>query len=74
MAIMWSVPIRQDISFNKFTWKQGFPNQHTEWNIYFNWHAEASKSLQDSQIAIWKIHCKRLTKIKDIEVPKTKEL
>ena len=28
-----------------------FPNQHTEWNTYLNWHVEASKSLQGSQIA-----------------------
>ena len=51
VAIMGSVPIRQDFLFNKRTGKQGFPNQRTEWDTYLNWHAEASRMLQDSQVA-----------------------
>lgn len=40
-------------------WKQGFPNQTNEWDTYFNWQAEASKSLQNSKISSLKLHCKK---------------
>lgn len=54
MAIMENAPIRQNHSLKKYTWKQGFPDQQTEWNTYFNWYTEAPQRLQDSRIALLK--------------------
>ena len=52
LTIMRNVPVRQDFFFYLINALQDrFPNQHTEWNAYLNWHVEACKSLQDSQIA-----------------------
>ena len=51
-----------------------FPNQYTEWDTYFNWHAEASKRPQDSKIASLKDSLQKANeKLKTQEVPKTKD-
>lgn len=50
MAIMRNVPIGQELHLSTLGSK-GSQIKQTEWATYFNWHAKASKSLQDSKIA-----------------------
>lgn len=67
MAIMENAPIRQNHSLKKYTWKQGFPDQQTEWNTYFNWYTEAPQRLQDSRIALLKDSLQKANKKKKIQ-------
>lgn len=46
MAIMENVPSRQNCSFKKCTWKQGF-----QMNKQINWHSKATEKLKNSKIA-----------------------
>ena len=46
--------------------------EQIEWDVYFNWHSEASKSLQNSKIASLKDSLQKANeKLKIQEVPKT---
>ena len=52
---------------------KGSQIKQTEWDIYFNWHIEASKMIQNSQIASLKDSLKKVDeKLKRQEVPKQK--
>ena len=76
MAIVVNVPIRQDRSFKKCSWKQAFLNGIlTEWDTYLSWCAQASKSLLDSKIASPKnVLWNTSRKLKTQEVPKIEKI
>lgn len=48
-AIMGNFPFRQDCPLEKCTESKGSQIKQTEWDIYVNWHGEASKRLQKIQ-------------------------
>ena len=59
----------------KCTWEQGIPNLTDRMDAYFNWYAEAYRSLQDSKTASLKDSLQKANeKWKAQEVPKTKTI
>ena len=51
MAIMRNGQLDKIAHLRNALQSKGSQAEQTEWDVYFNWHAEAYKSLQDSKIA-----------------------
>jgi len=53
MAMKSSIPIRKDYLISLLESKD-YQIKQTEWNTYFNWHAKASKRIQNFKTALLK--------------------
>lgn len=71
MATMGNVQLDKIIHVRSSVQSKDSQTKQTEWDIYFNWHAETPKSLQDCKIALSKDSLyKANEKLNTQEVPK----